>query len=204
MHAGWGSCEKFRSCSHSPGSPRQQHPGSKLPFPSWMHDTTGLLKGWNTLNNKPFAFMASLLHCFQVSAGSAQAKQVVLVNNWHGLSRRSDWESNPSPGGDVSVCVRDGTRSPRRGPGNLSTELFCFLPSRLRFTLCAEVPWSGGDVQTHENNRSCESLPDPSMAQKPMGWISSGERGPPPDSQVFIPNPGANLDLERPLSLPVI
>lgn len=115
-----------------------------------MHNTTGLLtgallRGWKTLSNKPFAFVAALLHCFQVPAGSAQAKQVVLVNNWHRLSRRSDWESNPSPGGDVSVCVRDGTCSPCRGPGNLSKELFCFLPSRLCFKLCAEVPWSGGD-----------------------------------------------------------
>lgn len=29
----------------------------------------------------------------------------------------------------------------------------------------------------------------------PMGWICSGERGPPPASQLFIPNPGENLGL---------
>lgn len=61
----------------------------------WVHHATdllpgALLRGGNTLNNKLFAFVASLLHCFQLPAGSGQAKQVVLVNNWHHLSRQSN------------------------------------------------------------------------------------------------------------------
>lgn len=180
--------QRFRSCSHGPQSPRdQQSAGSdganKLLFSSWMHDTTvllmgALLRGWNTLNNNLLAFVASLLHWFQVPAGSAQAEQVVLVNNWHGLSRQSDGESNASPGGDVSVCAGDGTHSPCRGLGNLSRELSCSLPSQLQFTLCVEVPISNGNIQTQQNNRSWESFPNSSMAQKPMGWVCSGERGP--------------------------
>lgn len=95
--------------------PQQAAPGAgtlwwcKSYSTPWMHHATellagALLRGGNMLNNKPFAFVASLLHCFQLPAGSGQGKQVVLVNNWHHPSRQSDWESNPSPG----VCLRQG------------------------------------------------------------------------------------------------
>lgn len=95
--------------------------------------------------------MASLLHCFQVLAGSAQARQVVLVKNWHGRSGRSEGQPDPIPGGNVSVWVRVGPAHPALLGVIPLSSLLLFL------SLCAEVLWSAGNVQSQHKKRVCVS-----------------------------------------------
>lgn len=164
----------LRSRSPEPPGPAERWRWwrAQIAFISWMHDTTVLLMGallraWNTWNNNLFAFVASLLHWFQVPAGSAQAEQVVLVNDWQGLSRQR-WRVQPrSWWGCVCLCrgwdplTLPWSRKPQHGVFLLSSIMASL------YALCR------GPLKQWERPH-----PNSSTAQKPMGRVCSGERGP--------------------------
>lgn len=194
---GLGSCSPGIGSSSTNTSGISER-GSKFPFPCWS----------NLLNKSPFASVASLLHCFQVPAGSAQAKQVVLVKNWQCPSGRSEAEPDLIPGGNVSVwdlLTLPCSRKPQHGVIPLSS-LLLFL------FLCAELPWSAGNVPTQQNNQVCvspkshgvdlfwgEGSPTSQPGFHPKSW---GEFGP-GDLDSVISDVFFNIN-DSMMSLPVI